>query len=43
MPDTFLKVIPYLKVGDCGFLVYVEGMTEDQMEGLVHGQEIVVR
>jgi len=30
-------------VGDCGFLVYVEGMTEDQMEGLVHGQEIVVR
>jgi len=29
--------------GDCGWMVYVGGMTEEQLEELEHGQEIVVR
>ena len=43
MAGIFLNVVPYLKVGDCGWVVYVEGITEEQMEDLAHGQEIVVR
>ena len=43
MEGTFLNVVPYLKVGDCGWVVHVEGMTEEQMEDIAHGQEIVVR
>ena len=38
-----LELIPYFKAGDCGWVVHVGGMTEEQLEGLEHGQEIVVR
>lgn len=38
-----LELIPYFKAGDCGWVVHVGGMTEEQLEGLEDGQEIVVR
>ena len=38
-----LEITPYSKAGDCGWMVYVGGMTEEQLEELEHGQEIVVR
>ena len=41
--DKRRDITPCLKAGDCGWVVYVGGMSEDQLEGLQHGQEIVVR
>ena len=32
-----------VEAGDCGWVVYVEGMTEEQMEGLEPGQTILVK
>ena len=38
-----LEITQYLKAGECGWEVYVEGMSEDELEGLEHGQDVVVR
>ena len=40
---TRLRITQYLKAGNYSWPVSVEGMTKDQMEGLVPGQEIVAR